>query len=94
LRQRVTDREPRRFHLHQDVPLGSKARIVIEHSGVYLDPWGCGLWIGYRRAASAAKGCAISRRLVAEGGFVPPDQLFALEKAEILAQCKQPRHEG
>jgi hypothetical protein len=76
------------------VCLGSKARIVIEYSGVHLKPRGFRLWIGYRRAASAAKGCAIRRRLVAEGGFVPPNQLFALEKAEILAQCAQPRHEG
>ena len=94
LRQRVTDREPRRFRLHEDVPLGSKARIVIEYSGVQLNPRVFQLWIGYRRAASAAKGCAIRRRLVAEGGFVPPNQVLALEKAEILAQCTQPRHEG
>jgi hypothetical protein len=76
------------------VSLGSKARVIIEYSGVQLNQQGFRLWIGYRRAASAAKGCAIRRRLVAEGGFVPPNQLFALEKAEILAQCTQPRHEG
>jgi hypothetical protein len=76
------------------VSLGSKARIVIEYSGVHLQPRGFRLRIGYRRAASAAKGCAVRRRLVAEWGFVPPNQLFALEKAEILAQRTQPRHEG
>jgi hypothetical protein len=69
------------------VSLGSKARIVIEYPGVHLNPRGFRLWIGYWRAASAAKGRAIRRRLVAEGGFVPPNQLFALEKAEILSQC-------
>src|SRR5258708_27265076 len=94
LRQRVTNREPRRFRLHQDMPLGSKARIVVEYSGLHLKPRGVRLWIGYRRAASAAKGYAIRGRLVAEGGFVSPNELFALEKAEILAQCTQPRHES
>jgi hypothetical protein len=68
------------------VSLGSKARIVIGYSSVHVKPRGFRLWIGYRRAASAAKGCAIRRRLVAKGSFVPPNQLFALEKAEILAQ--------
>src|SRR5258706_5960653 len=94
LRQRVTDREPRRFRLHMDVSLGSKARIVVEYSGLHLTPRAVRLWIGYRRTASAAKGSAIRRRLVAEGGFVSPNKVFALEKAEILAQCTQPRHEG
>jgi hypothetical protein len=76
------------------VSLGSKARIVIEYSGVHLKPRGLRLWIRYRRAASTAKGCAIRRRLVAEGSLVRPNQLFAVEKAEILAQHTQPRHEG
>jgi hypothetical protein len=84
----------RRFRLHEDVSLRSKARIVIEYSGVHLHPWRLQLWIGYRRAASAAEGCAIRRRLVAKGSFVSPDQLFTLEEVEILAQCPQPRHEG
>src|SRR5258708_14531510 len=94
LRQRVTNREARRLRLHQDVPLGSKARIVVEYSGLQRKPGGVRLWIGYRRAASATKGCTIRRRLVAEGDFVSPNKLFALEKPEILAQCTQPRHEG
>jgi hypothetical protein len=75
------------------VSLGSKARIVVEYSGVHLEPRGLRLWIGYRRAASAAKRSAIRRRRVAKGGFVSPNQFFALEKAEILAQYTQPRHE-
>jgi hypothetical protein len=76
------------------VSLGSKARIVIEYAGMQLEPRRVRLWIGYRRAASPAKGSAIGRRLVADWGFVPPDQLVALEKAEILAQDTQPGHEG
>src|SRR5687768_14610020 len=65
LRQRVADRKPRRFRLHQNVSLGSTARIAVEYSGVHLNPRAFPLWIGYRRAASAAKRCAIRRRLVA-----------------------------
>src|SRR6188474_1348159 len=64
LRQRIANGEPRRFRLHQDVPLGPMARIVIEHSGVHLDPRPFPLGIGHRRAASAAKRCAIRRGLV------------------------------
>jgi hypothetical protein len=76
------------------VSLGTTLRIVIEYSGVHLEPCTLHIWIGYRRAASAAKGCAIRRRLGAEGCFVPPYQLFALENAQVLAQYAQPRHEG
>src|SRR6185503_20009214 len=94
LGQRVSDREPRRLRLHQDVSLGSTARIVVEYPGLHLDPWAFPLWIGHRRAAAAAKGCAIRRRPGAKGSFVPLDQLFALDKAEILAQHAQPGHEG
>jgi hypothetical protein len=94
LRQRVSDREPRRFRLHEDVSFGPKARVIVEHSGVQLDPRPFPRWIGDRGAASAAKGGAIGRGLVAERGFVPPNQLFALEQAEILAPCKQPGHKS
>jgi hypothetical protein len=76
------------------VSFGAKARIVIEYSGVHLEPRGLRPWIGYWRAASAAKRCVIRRRLVAEGGLISPNKVLALEKAEILAQRKQPRHEG
>src|SRR5579859_3333503 len=94
LRQRVTDSEPGRLRLYQDMSLGSKARIAINNSSLHLNPRGFRLWIGYRRATSAAKGCAIRRRRVSQRRFVPPNQLLALEKAEILAQRNQPRHEG
>jgi len=76
------------------VALGSTARVVVEYSGVHLNPRAFPLWIGHRRAASAAKRCAIRRRLVAERGFVPLNQLFTLEEAEILSQHSQPRHKG
>jgi hypothetical protein len=67
------------------VPLGPKTGIVIEDSGVHFDQWALHSWIGHRRSASSAKRGAIRRRLGAEGSFVPPDQLFALEKAQVLA---------
>src|SRR5262245_39778374 len=47
LRERVTDREPRRFRLDQDVSLGPQARIVVEYSGVHFEPRAFRLWIGY-----------------------------------------------
>jgi hypothetical protein len=76
------------------VSLGSKPGIVIEDPGVYFKPWAFQTWIRHRRAASVAKGGAIRRGLVAEWRFVPLNQLFALEKAQVLAQYAQPRHEG
>jgi hypothetical protein len=76
------------------VSLGPTVRIVVEYSGVHLNPRAFPFWIGHRRATSAAKRCAIWRRSVAERGFVPLNQLFAMEEAEILAQHAQPRHKG
>jgi len=76
------------------VSLGPKPGIVIEDPGVDLKPWALHAYIRHRRAASVAKRGAIRRRLVAEGRFVPLDQLFALEKAQVLAQYTQPGHEG
>jgi len=94
LRQCVADREPRCLGLDQDVSLGSKAGIVIEDSGLHLQQWALRGGIRYRRSASGAKRGAIWRRLGAEGRFVPLNQLFALEKVQVLAQYTQPGHEG
>jgi hypothetical protein len=76
------------------VSFGSKAGILIEYSGVQFKARAFPRWIGYRGAASAAKGCAIGRRLIAERSFISPNQLFSLEQAEILAASKQPGHKG
>jgi hypothetical protein len=85
LRKFVLDHEPRRFEIDHDVSLGPKQWIVVEQSGGNLEEWRIRIGIRYGRTAPATKGRPIRRRSFANRSFIGPNELLALEKAEIFA---------